>query len=79
MAKEEKNWAQIFIDFSNGLLSEISSMNEEMFGLANTVNEENCDKILAKANQIDADIKRITDYMSEFLKERGIFNETMGK
>lgn len=79
MAKEEKNWAQIFIDFSNGLLSEISSMNEEMLGLANAINEENCGRILAKANQLDADIERIANYMDKFFKERGIFNERMGK
>lgn len=77
----EFNWAQLFIDFSQGLVEVAQEMNEELIGLVNAANcDANCDKIIAKASQLDTDMDRILNFVEKFYKERGLKNvKTMGK
>lgn len=81
MKKEElrkltgRNWAQILADFTLGLLKETDAMNEEMCGLISSVEEEkDCGANIAKANQLDIDIKRILDFIEKFYQEKGLNN-----
>ena len=68
----KKDWVKIFSDFASGLLKITDKMNQEMFSLLLIAEQDESGETIAKAIQLDKDLKGILDYIEEFQKERGL-------
>ncbi len=69
----KKDWVKIFTDFVSGLLKITDEMNEEMFSLLLIAEQDsNCGETIAKASQLDKDLKKVLDYIEGFQKEKSL-------